>query len=137
VGALSFILPLRTVIPASVAHPIYDATMDNGDDISRDANGYAYDQGITSEIARHQDVLNQAWPEKDTTGYHAHNIHDQPADRHILVTVRLELKDDGEVFLPGRATRWNSRCVFVTSINDPRIARPGVWVLAADVRRRT
>jgi hypothetical protein len=110
--------------------------MDHGDGIPRDANGYRYDEYPAARAELHQQILNQSWPERDAGGFHARNIHDQPVDRHLDVTVRVVFERDGEVLIPGRATRWNRSHVFVTAINDPRVPRPGVWVLARDVRRR-
>lgn len=118
----------------------YPQTMDRGDGIDRDANGYDYAAGITSCVARQQRVLNESWPELATDGTrHARNIH--PAKHPdgtpwtIDVNVRVELSDDGEVILPGRAERWNASHVFVV-VDDDRLPGHKVWVLAGDVRRR-
>jgi hypothetical protein len=103
------------------------------DGINRDANGYAYKDGITSRIAREQKVLNESWPFKDAKGRHARGIDDQPAGNQRACLVRVELEQDGEVILPGRATRWNSSHVYVI-VNDQRVPRQAVWVRAHDVR---
>lgn len=109
--------------------------MDQGDGIQRDANGYAYADGITSRIARQQEVLNESWPLRRPDGtHHANGIHDQPANNQRPCLVRLELKDDGEVVLPGRAARWTATHVYVI-VDDPRVPRQAVWVRAHDVRR--
>jgi len=117
----------------------YDPGMRDEDGISRDANGYAYDRGITSEIARHQRVLNQSWPQQDAKGFHARGIrparHDDGSLWTIDVLVRLDLSVDGEVIIEGRAERWTATHVYVV-VNDPRVPGRQVWVRAQDVKRR-
>jgi hypothetical protein len=105
----------------------------------RDANGYAYDLGITTSVRRHQKVLNESWPLHDGTTPHARGINDA---RHpdgtpwtIDVNVRIELERDGEVVLPGRAERWTQSHVYVV-VEDQRVPWQKVWVRAEDVRRR-
>ena len=90
--------------------------------------------GHSPHHSAHQTVLNEAWPLRDRDGRHARGIPDQP--HPIDVDVRLELATDGEQWLPGRAQRWTRTHVYVTALNDARVRPPGVWVLAADVRRR-
>jgi hypothetical protein len=104
------------------------------DGVDRDANGYAYKDGITSRVAREQKVLNESWPFRDSKGRHARGIDDQPVTNQRPCLVRLELEHDGEVILPGRAVRWNQSHVYVV-VNDQRVPRQAVWVLARDVRR--
>lgn len=82
----------------------------------------------------HQKILNESWPLKDSAGFHARGIKDQP--HTILVHVRIEWERDGEEILEGRALRWNRSHVFVTEIQDPRQEGYGIWVRAKDVRRR-
>lgn len=82
-----------------------------------------------------QKVLNQSWPLQDKGGKHARGIPDQPAEKQLDVTVRLELQHAGEVFVDGVAVRWHGQFVYVHT-NDPRVPCPGVWLLARDVRRR-
>jgi hypothetical protein len=53
----------------------------------------------------------------------------------IGVLVRVEWELDGSMWLPGRATRWTSEVVYV-EFDDTRKRTTGVWVNAADVRRR-
>lgn len=105
----------------------------------RGSGPYLDGRPLTAERL-HQKILNQSWPQHDADGPHARNIrpaqHEDGSPWTIDVDVRLELNDDGIVVLPGRAERWNGTHVFVAGIEDPRIPRPGVWVLAADVRRR-
>lgn len=112
--------------------------MDRGDGIDRDANGYAYRDGITSRVGRHQKVLNASWPQQDTNGGHARDV--KPA-RHgdgsawtIDVEARVELDPDGVVVLPGRAERWTKTHVYVV-VEDPRVPWQAVWLRASDVRR--
>lgn len=83
-----------------------------------------------------QPVLNESWPLRDrrTGQRHARGIPDQP--HPIPVDVRLVLEPDGETWLPGHAARWTRTHVYVNSISDSRVRGPGVWVVAADVRRR-
>ena len=64
-----------------------------------------------------QSVVNESWPLSDKAGEHARGIEDQPDP--IDVEVRVERADDGEEWLPGRATRWTSSHVFVR-FQDPR-----------------
>ncbi|MFC5676084.1 hypothetical protein [Aeromicrobium endophyticum] len=113
--------------------------MDLGDGVDRDANGYAYKDGITSRVGRHQRVLNESWPQRDPDGSrHARNVH--PAKRGdgtpwtIDVEVRLEFDVDGVVVLPGRAERWTKTHVYVV-VDDPRVPWAHVWVSAGDVSR--
>lgn len=81
-----------------------------------------------------QRVLNQSWPLRDDKGQpHARGIKD--VDHPIPVTVRIIWEHDGEEHLDGIATRWHGRSVHV-AISDWRAQVQGVWVDAADVRRR-
>lgn len=82
-----------------------------------------------------QKVLNQSWPLQDKNGKHARGIPDQPPDKQLDVTVRLQLEHAGEVLVDGRAVRWTKTHVYIHT-NDPRVPGPGVWLLARDVRRR-
>lgn len=113
--------------------------MDLGDGIDRDANGYAYADGITSRVGRHQDVLNRSWPLRDADGFHARGInpaqHPDGTPWTIDITARVELKDDGVVFLPGRAERWTKTHVYVV-VDDARVPWGFVWLQARDVQRR-
>lgn len=80
-----------------------------------------------------QDVLNETWPLVDDKGKrHARGI---PNREPIPVTVRVVFESDGETWLDGDADRWHGRCVHV-SVIDPRLRVNGVWVDAADVKRR-
>lgn len=88
-----------------------------------------------------QDVENEDWPYRDKNGArHANGINDRAAKDQRLVTVRLVLKNDGEVFLPGRATRWTDmpadRAHVFVIVDDPRVRRGMVWVRFGDVRMR-
>lgn len=106
------------------------------DDDTADANGYRYSVGITSRAGKWQTILNSEFPQLDNNGNrHARNIREQPADRHILVHVRLEFEVDGEVVIDGRAERWTKSHVHVVA-DDPRLQVGGVWVRSGDVRRR-
>lgn len=113
--------------------------MDLGDGVDRDANGYAYTNGITSRVRVQQKVLNASWPLHDGTTAHARNIHDaRHADGSpwtIDVEARVELEHDGIVVLPGRAQRWTRTHVYVV-VEDERVPWQKVWLRAADVRRR-
>lgn len=100
----------------------------------RGSGRYENGKPITA-TSREQKVLNESWPLRDTQGLHARGIDDQPADNQRLVWVRIEFETDGEVELPGRATRWNRSHVYVIT-DDPRVPRGQVWVRARDVRRR-
>lgn len=104
-------------------------------EIIRDANGYDHDSLPASRLAREQKVLNESWPLRDKDGFHARGIDDQPAENERPVWARIEFETDGEVELPGRATRWNRSHVYVIT-DDPRVPRGQVWVRAHDVRRR-
>ena len=95
---------------------------------NRDVNGYLLRRSETIQ------PLNVSWPLRDKNGRHARGIDDQPAP--IDVTVRVLWPDETEELLPARATRWNKTHVFCI-VSDPRIERPGIWVLALDVKRRT
>lgn len=117
------------VIPPAYHHPMPD------DDVFRDANGYRNDQAPNAVERRRQTILNESWPFKDSAGRHARGLEDQPVANQRPVWVRLEFERDGEQILPGRAFRWNRSHVLV-SVDDERVARPGVWVRAKDVRRR-
>jgi hypothetical protein len=105
----------------------------------RGSGPYLYGRPLTAERL-HQKILNRSWPQRDADGFHARDVH--PAKHaddtpwRIDVDVRLEFEHDGQVVLAGVAERWNATHVFVAGINDPRVPPPGVWVLAADVRRR-
>jgi hypothetical protein len=105
----------------------------------RGSGPYLDGQPLTAERL-HQKILNRSWPQRDAAGLHARDVHPaKHADNtpwRIDVDVRLELEHDGQVVLAGVAERWNATHVFVAGINDPRVPPPGVWVLAADVRRR-
>lgn len=106
------------------------------DDNATDANGNLYSIGITSRAGRWQKIANSEFPQLDKDGTrHARNIREQPADRHVLVHVRLEFEHDGEAVIEGRAERWTSSHVYVVS-DDPRLQVGGVWVRSHDVRRR-
>lgn len=103
---------------------------------ARDANGYLY-SGYPSERAKtYQKLLNESWPEHYPNGAgHARNVKTQPNDKRIPVTVRIVWECDGEEFREGVADRWTATHVHV-SLGDQRLQVPGIWVLAADVRRR-
>jgi hypothetical protein len=114
--------------------------VDHGDGIVRDANGYAYKDGITPLVARQQKVLNESWPQRDADGSpHARGVspavHADGSPWTIDVDARIELNDDGEVILPGRAERWTKTHVYVV-VTDPRVPWGKVWLSATDVRRR-
>lgn len=113
--------------------------MDHGDGIARDANGYAYRDGITSRVGRHQKVLNESWPLRDASGPHARGInpsrHADDSPWVIDVEVRVELEHDGVLMLPARAERWTKTHVYVV-VNDPRVPWGKIWLKAQDVRRR-
>lgn len=80
-----------------------------------------------------QRVLNMHWPQgSEAAGWHARGIPDQP--RSVPVEVRVVWETDGEEWCRGHARRWTRTHVFV-SFADGRLVGPGVWVLAADVRR--
>lgn len=81
-----------------------------------------------------QNIDNEDWPYRDDKGRHARGINDRPIEQQRPVTVRLVFERDGEVFLPGRASRWTATHVYVI-VNDPRVRRMAVWVKAEDVRR--
>lgn len=106
----------------------------------RGSGPYRDGKPLTAETL-HQDILNTDWPYQDKTGArHAKGINDRPVEDERLVTVRLVFKDDGETFLPGRATRWTDQPadrahVFVI-VDDPRVAGRHVWVKFSDVRAR-
>ena len=53
----------------------------------------------------------------------------------ILVRVRIVWEHDGEQLLEGVARRWWQSHVYV-ELDDRRLRTTGVWVPAADVRRR-
>jgi hypothetical protein len=113
--------------------------MDHGGGVDRDANGYAYRDGITSRVERYQRVVNESWPQVGDDGTrHARGV--KPARRAdgspwtVAVMVRLELDVDGVVVLPGRAERWTTTHVYVV-VDDPRVPWGRVWVRAADVSR--
>jgi hypothetical protein len=113
--------------------------MDFGDGIDRDANGYAYRDGITSRVERHQRVVNESWPRVGADGTrHARDVkparHDDGSPWTVDVIVRLELDVDGVVVLPGRAERWTKTHVYVV-VDDPRVPWGRVWVVSADVSR--
>jgi hypothetical protein len=113
--------------------------MDLGDGVNRDANGYAYEDGITSIVARHQKVVNESWPQRDADGTrHARDVrpakHPDRSPWAIDVMVRLEFDVDGLVVLPGRAERWTKTHVYVVT-DDPRVPWNRVWVRAGDVSR--
>lgn len=57
------------------------------------------------------------------------------APEPVPVTVRVRWADDGEEELAGEAYGWTVPLVLVT-VDDPRSAFRGIWVPAADVRRR-
>lgn len=80
-------------------------------------------------IARCQRALNEHWPPPAI----ARSLTDR--SDWIAVWARVVWERDGEEWLPGRATRWDRRHVFVR-INDGRLQIPGVWLLPADVRRQ-
>lgn len=88
-----------------------------------------------AQKAGYQTVQNESWPFSDSQGRHARGLDDQPAERQIDVTARLVLDRDGEVWLDGRAVRWNRSHVMVV-ISDPRLHTGMVWLRAHDVRRR-
>lgn len=82
-----------------------------------------------------QNIENISWPYRDKDGKrHARGINDRPIEQQRPVTVRLVFEHDGEVFIPGRASRWTATHVCVI-VNDPRVRRMAVWVKAEDVRR--
>ena len=53
----------------------------------------------------------------------------------IPVSVRILWEGDGEQLLDGTASRWWQHHVYV-EVDDRRLRTTGVWVAAADVRRR-
>jgi len=95
---------------------------------NRDVSGYPLRRPDTLR------PLNTSWPLRDRNGAHARGIDDRP--QPIDVTVRVVWPDESEEHLPARALRWNQSHVFCV-LGDPRIERPGIWVLARDVKRRT
>lgn len=103
------------------------------DEIHRDANGYDYSKYPAERSKKAQRVANESWPMQDAKGKHARGINDQPVDNQRQVLVRLELADDGEVVLPGRATRWNRSHVFCV-VDDPRVPNQMIWLRARDVK---
>lgn len=120
----------------SIEQPFdYPVSMDRGDGIPRDANGYPYASYPAERAKLHQKVLNESWPLRDRDGFHARGIEPQPIERHIPVTVRIVFERDDETFLEGVATRWTRSHVFVELV-DPRLRQMFIWVLARDVRRR-
>lgn len=101
----------------------------------RGSGHYENGKPVTS-TSRNQKIENESWPMRDKTGRrHAEGINDQPADNQRPCWVRLVFEVDGEVELPGRATRWNREFVYV-SVDDARVANMAVWVRAGDCRRR-
>jgi len=52
----------------------------------------------------------------------------------IAVIIRIVWELDGEMWLPGLATRWTRQIVYV-EIDDARKRTTGIWVDAGDVRR--
>lgn len=82
---------------------------------------------------RYQRVLNESWPQRDRTGWHARGI--KSADHTIPVTVRVDFEHDGECCLEGTADRWTRTHVHV-AVLDERLQVKGVWVMARDVTRR-
>jgi hypothetical protein len=113
--------------------------MDLGDGVNRDANGYAYEDGITSIVARQQKVMNESWPQRDADGSrHARDVrpakHPDGSPWTIGVMVRLEFDGDGVVVLPARAERWTKTHVYVVVV-DQRVPWGRVWVRAGDVSR--
>ena len=95
---------------------------------NRDINGYLLRRSETIQ------PLNVSWPLRDKNGWHARGIEDQR--NPIEVNVRVLWPDETDELLPARATRWNKSHVFCV-VSDRRIERPGIWVLARDVKRRT
>jgi hypothetical protein len=75
----------------------------------------------------HQKAMNESWPR------HPRSV---PEREPIAVWVRIEWERDGEEWLPGRTDRWNQRFVQVR-VDDLRLQVGAVWVVPADVRRRT
>jgi len=82
-----------------------------------------------------QRIINESWPFHDSNGAHARGLEDKPADQQVDVVVRVEFSEDGEMYLEGRAIRWNRSHVCVT-VNDKRLLTSYLWVRAHDVRRR-
>lgn len=74
-------------------------------------------------------ILNESWPDD------ARHLKDQPDDKQVEVTVRVDFADTGVELLEGRAIRWNRSHVCVV-VNDRRLLTPYLWVRARDVRRR-
>lgn len=85
-----------------------------------------------------QAVLNEAWPLTDEHGKkHARGreLEDRPAPRPVWV--RIEWEHDGVQEHAATARRWtNTFTRAFCTWNEPRLQLSGVWLKAADVRRR-
>jgi hypothetical protein len=71
-------------------------------------------------------VLNMHWPPKPAEFRHREN--------GITVRVRIVWDRDGEEYVEGVATRWDTDHVYV-EIRDKRLQGKGVWVKPCDVYR--
>lgn len=105
--------------------------MDHGDGVDRDANGYAYDDGVHERAKKWQKVDNEDWPAPDV----AARSRDREPHEWIAVRVRVVLERDGEAWLDGDATRWIGQRV-CCRVGDRRLQVGWVWVNALDVKRR-
>ena len=76
-----------------------------------------------------QEILNRRWPRD-----HA-SIPDRPYPQWVRVTARIHWERDGVEWVEGSVKRWTSEYVYVT-FPDYRMRRDGVWLEAADVKRR-
>ncbi|WP_311208710.1 MULTISPECIES: hypothetical protein [unclassified Aeromicrobium] len=90
--------------------------------------------GMPRPGGRWQSILNESWPQRDETGFHARDVRDNT--EHTLVEARIVWKDDGQEVLPGVVTRRWGRFVFVEQLNDPRVRARGVWLEDSDTRPR-
>jgi len=77
-----------------------------------------------------QRVTNTSWPPLGI----ARTLRDFPSEHQVDVVARIVFEDDGEQFLPGRATRWTRSHVCVLIV-DPRLQVAYNWLAASDVRR--
>lgn len=79
---------------------------------------------------RSQAILNTYWPPPAVS----RRLPDRDHWDWIEVEVRVVWEVDGEEWVPGTATKWWHRHVFV-KIGDRRLLPQGTWLAAHDVRR--
>lgn len=86
------------------------------------------DRSQPPHVQRWQSVLNEHWPTQPL------QFKDRPPG--IAVRARVQWERDGEEYLFGVATRWDTDHVYV-QIRDTtgRLAGQGVWLKPADVYR--